>query len=200
MEATTQKQFALCLFGVFFLLFVLKAISTLINRPAQCVQGSRGRARLQDHFPVFTPLANYIIKDCSTFCRGRKAPVNILVTSKEVVPFHFTWLKLVLASSFVLEHPWKLHWLHTRMINTAKTFSVICDSLLITHILFHTQTCTNYVLQAHARSHEHILAHWFNKLSSAAQQHPVWLHPPDDAGSSQPYLSASLHCSIWAGL
>lgn len=42
-------------FGVFFLLFVLKAISTLINRPAQRVQGSWGRARLQEHFPVFTP-------------------------------------------------------------------------------------------------------------------------------------------------
>lgn len=34
-------------------LFVLEAISTSINRPEQCVQGNRGRARLQEH--VFTP-------------------------------------------------------------------------------------------------------------------------------------------------
>lgn len=62
MEATTQLQFARCLFFSILhfqskkkkkTLFVLKAISASINRPEQCVQGNRGRARLQEH--VFTP-------------------------------------------------------------------------------------------------------------------------------------------------
>lgn len=125
--------------------FVLKSISTSINRLEQCVQGNRGRARLQEL--VFTPTSKLHNKRLQHFSfpffffflrrgGGRKAPVNIPVTSKEVVPFPFTWLKLVLASSFVIERPWKLHWLHTQMINTAKTFPYLHLPMLLSGFFF----------------------------------------------------------------
>lgn len=53
---------------------VLKAISTLINRPEQCVQGNGGTARLQEQ--VFSP--NYI-KDSITFCAEVEAGKRRLI-------------------------------------------------------------------------------------------------------------------------
>lgn len=65
-------------------LFVLKTISTSINRPEHCVHVIRGRARLQEHFPVSAPTCKLHNKTLQHF------PCQLIFWRHQKKLFHFT--------------------------------------------------------------------------------------------------------------